>query len=246
MRRIIFGVLFVIIVVLALWRHDRSIWTPQAAEQVEIRKAVTKASTTAAKKSGQVYSTMNAGFTQAGDVNTRTLRDTLMPRAIKANEIRQNYEEAIATTNGQTIRDPRLFVDATIPTWQWHIVFEGPLTIVATEHTSTDSGVGHFENITPDGIQKAKGLRGKKWDGSPQFPLPVDIDSIHMALIGRVCDGPNCTEPFFIGSGRVLCPDTIGMTGWVELKVNQHELLFHGNEGGYSFSHRPAPSVACE
>ncbi|MEJ0021721.1 MAG: hypothetical protein WDN47_04055 [Candidatus Doudnabacteria bacterium] len=239
MRKIFVGAFWFLLIGVGWWLWRTNTWTPQRAEQEKTTAAIKTASSTAAGKSKELYSDMNAGFKKDGDVNTRELRDTVLPRAAKANEIRQTYEEALATADGKTIRQAPMFVNAMNPQWQGHIVFEGPLMVYGvTGYVDTDSGVGKFTS-TPDGIKKADGLE--------RFPLPLDDNQLHLALIGRVCHtATDCTEPFFIGSAKTFCPAQVGKTGWIEMKVNQNKSLIGGNTGGYSYNHQPAPSQACQ
>lgn len=216
-----------------IWNYTH--WTFQAAAKEEFYVAAAEASEIHATEVRNDLTGMNALFRKTG-FDPRIFRDRLVGNALITNQGRAAVEEANKTADGETVRQAVLFVDAMNPQWQGHITFAGPLMIYGVSgYVETDSGDGKFTS-TADGIQAT---------GMEAFPLPLNNKQLHLALVGRVCDTAGCTGPFFVGSGKTLCPAQMGKTGWVELKVNQHDLLVHDDKGGYSYNHKPAPSEAC-
>jgi hypothetical protein len=75
----------------------------------------------------------------------------------------------------------------------------------------------------------------------------------YLSLIGRVCDGDRCTDPFFIGSNFVVCPADVKLTGRLQLWTNNYSRLdgrsttaaYSTALGGYSFDIEPASDELC-
>jgi hypothetical protein len=75
----------------------------------------------------------------------------------------------------------------------------------------------------------------------------------YLALIGRICSGDLCSDPFVVGSNAVVCPDDLKVTGNLQLWTNnyirvdgaQTSLNYSSVFGGYSFYVEPAPAGLC-
>jgi hypothetical protein len=75
----------------------------------------------------------------------------------------------------------------------------------------------------------------------------------YLALIGRVCAGETCSDPFVVGSAKLLCPSDFAAEGRLQLWTNNYVQLdgtrtltrFSGVTGGFAVYAEPAPSTAC-
>jgi hypothetical protein len=76
----------------------------------------------------------------------------------------------------------------------------------------------------------------------------------YLALIGRVCTGELCSEPFVVGSTKLLCPSDFAAEGRLQLWTNNYVQLdgtrtvnrFSSATGGYAVYAEPASPSACE
>jgi hypothetical protein len=112
---------------------------------------------------------------------------------------------------------------------------------------------------TPDDSAGPNGLTNATRERQPEFaPAPGRneraLDSApYLSLIGRICASGRCTPPFFIGTGAVLCPSELQMTGELQLWTNNYvrELgvetvnPFRAANGGFYLHGEPAPAESC-
>lgn len=233
--------------------YEYTHWTPQQAEQDEIRTAIEGSlwergtAQIAADRSKQIYSGMNSGFESAGDVDTGVLRNTLIPRAQKANEIRMAYHEAMATTEGRTRAIPQPTV---IPQQAWQyavsesgqrLEIRGPVLIEAWGSIySKDYQSG------PDGMETPAGIKNCCDFLVPGLP--------YWSLVGRLeRNNGSFTSPFLVGSRRVVCPHEVG-DGRLQISRNEVDKYggyrlasFWGNvAGGFFYRVTQLPATACQ
>jgi hypothetical protein len=75
----------------------------------------------------------------------------------------------------------------------------------------------------------------------------------YLALVGRVCDGAVCSEPFVVGSTRLLCPPDMPASARLQLWTNNYTQVegartlnrFSAATGGFAVYADPAPASAC-
>jgi hypothetical protein len=75
----------------------------------------------------------------------------------------------------------------------------------------------------------------------------------YLALIGRVCSGQGCSAPFLIGSGTLVCPADLELTGDLQIWTNNYVRVdgaqtvtrFSGTSGGFWMYAETAPADAC-
>ena len=75
----------------------------------------------------------------------------------------------------------------------------------------------------------------------------------YLGLIGRVCSGEVCSEPFLVGSTRLLCPADFAAEGRLQLWTNNYVQLegtrtltrYSTATGGYAVYAEPAAPNAC-
>jgi hypothetical protein len=106
----------------------------------------------------------------------------------------------------------------------------------------------------PNGLTSSnfeRGLENRR--PAPTANQRVLPSAPYLALIGRVCSGELCSDPFVVGSNTVVCPAELNVTGNLQLWTNnyirvdgmQTSLNFSSVFGGYSFYVEPAPDSLC-
>jgi hypothetical protein len=103
-----------------------------------------------------------------------------------------------------------------------------------------------------------EGLRGSVFEREltrrrPAGNARVMPSGPYLGLIGRVCTGDVCSEPFLVGSTRLLCPSDFDAEGRLQLWTNNYIQLdgtrtltrFSGATGGYAVYAEPAMPNAC-
>ena len=76
----------------------------------------------------------------------------------------------------------------------------------------------------------------------------------HLALIGRVCSTEMCSPPFVVGARTLLCPSQVGVTGDLQLWINNYVQVdgyqtlasYTDVAGGFRFEVEPAGEAACD
>jgi hypothetical protein len=106
----------------------------------------------------------------------------------------------------------------------------------------------------PNGVPSIQGQRVRNDDRAASAATERPLGSApYLALIGRVCSGSACSEPFLVGSDYIVCPSDVKMSGHLQLWTNnnvrvagqQTAAAFSSAVGGYSFSVEPAQSNRC-
>jgi hypothetical protein len=105
----------------------------------------------------------------------------------------------------------------------------------------------------PNGIEHSAYEQDLASRGSAAANRRVIPDAPYLSLIGRVCSGEVCSEPFLVGSHRVLCPSEVKVRGTLQLWTNNYTLVdgmqtslnYSRMYGGFSFYTEPAPAGAC-
>jgi hypothetical protein len=112
---------------------------------------------------------------------------------------------------------------------------------------------------TPDDSSGPEGLKGSVYEraldrrrvsASSERVMPAGP---YLALIGRVCLEGVCSEPFVVGSTRLLCPSEFGAEGRLQLWTNNYVQVegtrtmnrFSATTGGYAVYAEAAPAEAC-
>lgn len=112
---------------------------------------------------------------------------------------------------------------------------------------------------TPDDSSGPNGVTNANRERQPQFAPAAGrneraLDSApYLSLIGRICANGRCTPPFFIGTGAVLCPSELQMTGELQVWTNNYvrELgvetvnPHRAANGGFYLHGEPAPAESC-
>jgi hypothetical protein len=112
--------------------------------------------------------------------------------------------------------------------------------------------------MTQDESSGPEGVRGSVYERSLErrrasVSERVMTSGPYLSLIGRVCLEGSCSEPFVVGSTRVLCPSEFGSEGRLQLWTNNYLLVegtrtlnrFSTATGGYAIYAEPAPADAC-
>jgi hypothetical protein len=112
--------------------------------------------------------------------------------------------------------------------------------------------VAGTDSAGPDGLAGSDFERrlGNQRPGDNQRVLP---SAAYLALIARVCSTVACSEPFVVGSRRVLCPSALKVKGelqfltnnYVRVEGKQTSLNYSNVSGGYSFYMEPAAEHLC-
>lgn len=239
MRKWLNSVVIPLVVVAGIWAwYDVSTWTPQRAEQREMRTATEDTSETAADRSRQIYEAMNEVFDHAGDVDTTTFRDTLLPRAFKANEIREAHDEALAITEGRATYSPPRKIEAGSNSWQLQVAITGNPQKIVYAGGTVSSAMGKIVVANDGQGTENPGIK-PRYLIVPKAPF--------LALIARAyVPGRGYTQPFLFGNGMVLCGQYPGGS-WMEFRVNEVPVAsFHGdNSGSMTVAYAPVHSSAC-
>ena len=112
---------------------------------------------------------------------------------------------------------------------------------------------------TPDDASGPEGLRGSVYERAlerrrvSKSSERVMPSGPYLALIGRVCLEGVCSNPFLVGSTRLLCPSEFGAEGRLQLWTNNYVQVegtrtlnrFSGATGGFAIYAEPAPPDAC-
>jgi hypothetical protein len=106
-----------------------------------------------------------------------------------------------------------------------------------------------------------EGLQGSNYERSlVQRRVPAGRDdrvmasAPYLALIGRICSGDVCAEPFVVGSTKLLCPSATDVNSRLQLWTNNYIQIdgvrtltrFSGAAGGYAIYAEPVPMSACD
>jgi hypothetical protein len=106
----------------------------------------------------------------------------------------------------------------------------------------------------PDGLSGSAYERSlARRRSSPETDARVLPSAPYLSLIGRVCSGEECSAPFLIGSGTVVCPSDLHLTGKLQIWTNNYTHVdgaatatrFSGTTGGFWLYTEPAPVEAC-
>jgi hypothetical protein len=126
---------------------------------------------------------------------------------------------------------------------------QGPTVVLArgTIATPTDSA-------SPNGLTESHRERVPDFAPEPGRNERALDTAPYLSLIGRICSRGRCTPPFFIGTGAVLCPSELQMTGELQLWTNNYvrELgietvnPFRTVNGGFYLHGEPAPAGSCD
>jgi hypothetical protein len=112
---------------------------------------------------------------------------------------------------------------------------------------------------TPDDSSGPEGLKGSVYERALERRRAsasserVMQSGPYLALIGRVCLEGVCSNPFVVGSTRLLCPSEFGAEGRLQLWTNNYIQVdgtrtvnrFSGTTGGFAIYAEPALPDAC-
>jgi hypothetical protein len=115
-------------------------------------------------------------------------------------------------------------------------------TIATPLDSAGPNGIGQSIRERTPGFEPGPGRNERVLDSAP-----------YLALLGRVCSEGRCTPPFFIGTGAVLCPSELQMTGELQLLTNNYirelgvETMnpYRTVNGGFYLHGEPAPPSSC-
>jgi hypothetical protein len=131
----------------------------------------------------------------------------------------------------------------------YDVTLQAPLLVRAAGQltTSTDAS-------GPDGVRDSNYERTVvRRRADPDRDERVLASAPYLSLIGRVCSGQVCSDPFLVGTRSVICPTDVEMTGQLQLWTNNY-VRVNGTQtlnsysqvsGGYSFYTESAPATAC-
>lgn len=268
--------------------YQRAVWEPNSQTKEAVRQAIGQADTISADQShGESQPYLNKAQAEK-KIDIAKLRETVIPGAKRAGELKTLNAETTAIANGAVLRPeerivpppppppPRLPVQAILPTLRHHgnelfitgvlawTMFEQPIMISSpiavklrgkmTVRYSDSRGDAKKSEVTPKGLNIPIPTR----EGDVERLLP---SAPFMAVIGRICSAVekfqfegswerpdnnwsnfrktphNCSEPFLVGSGTVLCPANVGV-GILQLAVNEdvvHAVGMSGHEAEGQF-----------
>lgn len=161
--------------------------------------------------------------------------------ACKSGSTADLAKEAAAIADGLTTRTAENRVLVTQIGWKAFALPQGAAyEITATGHTQDQAGA---EVSGPNGINPSR-----------RIPWPfVDDRFPYRALLGRLCRGLKCSEPFLVGSRRVVCRDIFPSADTLELQINNYnpkvlgelQSYLYGARGAYRFDIQPASAEGC-
>ena len=116
-------------------------------------------------------------------------------------------------------------------------------TIATPNDSAGPNGLNESARERTPGFEPAPGRNERVLDGAP-----------YLSLIGRVCSQGKCSPPFFVGTGAVLCPSELQMTGELQLWTNNYvreqgvETVnpYRTVSGGFYLHGEPAPPASCD
>lgn len=209
---------------------------------------------------------------------TAEIRNNILPQAQRTQGLAQAYEDANAIANGRRadgIRESVVPPPPPPPPIQERLLNAMRGDNRSKKRTDTliygfDSGWTSFNigvygpmilrargTITsyslssgPNGV--TSGSRAEQIKQDPQGNNVVAPSAPYLALVGRLCRQGGCTDPFFVGSDTLLCPDKLG-TGELQLWTNnivadngsRLTIWFGASTGSFNFETSPASSTAC-
>jgi hypothetical protein len=141
-----------------------------------------------------------------------------------------------------------LFLPGNFSGWTaYDITVDAPILIRAAGHVSIGGD-----------IAGPNGLRNSTYEQQLRRPNAASDDRVvpsapYLALVGRICSGLTCSDPFLVGASSVLCPSELNMRGQLQLwtnnyvRVNGSQTVMRYSQalGGYSFYAEAAPEGAC-
>jgi hypothetical protein len=144
---------------------------------------------------------------------------------------------------------PSHYLPGNTPAWMtFDIRVQGPTVVLSrgTVATPTDSS-------GPNGLSESTRERTPGFEPEPGRNERVLDSAPYLSLIGRVCSGGKCSPPFFIGTGAVLCPSELQITGELQLWTNNYvreqgvETVnpYRTVNGGFYLHGEPAPPSSC-
>ncbi len=128
------------------------------------------------------------------------------------------------------------------------VVVDAPTVIRAGGSISTGS-----DTAGPAGMVKSNYERMLISSATRRNARVLD-SAPYLSLIGRLCSQDECSPPFPVGAGTVVCPATVKMSGQLQLWTNNYIRVGGGQTvtnysvvtGGFSVTTEPAPANACE
>ena len=142
------------------------------------------------------------------------------------------------------------YLPGRLATWtSYNVNVAGPMIIRAGGRIVAGNDATGPNGLTTSNFERTLESRRP----APTANQRVMPSAPYLALIGRVCSGELCSEPFLIGSNTVVCPDDLNVTGTLQLWTNnyirvdgmQTALNYSSVFGGYSFYIEPAPASLC-
>ena len=109
------------------------------------------------------------------------------------------------------------------------------------------------ESAGPEGVKGSVYERALERRHVASSSERVMMSGPYLALIGRVCLEGVCSNPFLVGSTRLLCPTEFGSEGRLQLWTNNYIQVegtrtvnrFSSATGGFAIYVEPAPAEAC-
>lgn len=140
----------------------------------------------------------------------------------------------------------QFYLPGRVASWtRYDIAVTGPVAIRAAGRISVGESTSSPAGVAGRGLDSSRQPSSANDRALPGAPF--------LALIGRVCSGESCSEPFLVGSDYVVCPSDVKITGHLQLWTNnnirvggvQTSQAFSSVVGGYSFSTEAAPVARC-
>ena len=145
---------------------------------------------------------------------------------------------------------PSHYLPGNTTAWMtFDIRVQGPTVVLSRGVIATPS-----DSSGPNGLSESARERTPGFEPAPGRNERVLDSAPYLSLIGRVCSDGKCSPPFFIGTGAVICPSELQMTGELQLWTNNYvreqgvETVnpYRTANGGFYLHGEPAPPNTCE
>jgi hypothetical protein len=142
------------------------------------------------------------------------------------------------------------YLPGRLATWtSYNVNVTGPIVIRAGGRVVAGNDATGPNGLTTSNFERT--LENRR--PAPTANQRVLQSAPYLALIGRICSGELCSDPFVVGSNTVVCPDELNVKGNLQLWTNnyirvdgmQTSLNYSSVFGGYSFYVEPAPASLC-
>jgi hypothetical protein len=142
------------------------------------------------------------------------------------------------------------YVPGNIHGWiSYDLSFEKPMMLRAGGELRAGSDAAGPGGLTNSEYER--NLAGRRAEFQFRGNARVMDTAPYLALIGRICSNEDCSAPFLVGSGTVLCPSSIKgelqlwTNNYVRVEGFQTLLPYSRVSGGYRFQTDPAPAGVC-